>query len=276
MTKIGLIAFLLISISLFSFADASDISNNSTFGEGGYFSNDTSVSLELTKEFSLKAFYTYTKSSTGSENTPTIGIGGGYNFLDSFSANLEWSSYRGTDTYKSSTINANGEFIAPIEEIAEIVIKGGFSSTSHSKTINRKTASVGQIDWSIGTTLEFFGFPKFNVNYTYYSYDRDVSKIQQEIARLEGIRIGGLLSIVSGFPSSSISAGLSYSLFIFDFSADYTLTRYAVSNDQLNSYLFSLTTNVLDFISLYGSYNITVDSANTKTNYYSLGASYYF
>ncbi|MFH1074046.1 MAG: hypothetical protein V1752_03060 [Candidatus Firestonebacteria bacterium] len=292
---------------------SSSLSNNSTFGEAGYFSNSINMSLDLSKETYILLNGVYIKkegNSWAGEKLYKIGFG---LRSEATSEEINYSIYKGVDDYSiynlSLLFTANLNNIFKKKEIPvftedfwsnfvtsvnagiyfALQVKGLTPPLSQMRSaplqapqpplLNRTRSSewsLSQTIFSAGLNETFYKSTIIKINSFFYSYNTDLNLVMNPVANYQ-YRFDELLGSISSFPSTAFSAEITQ--YLFDFYvyiyAGYLNASYVLTTPS-NSYTAILGGFPVKGVEVYVLYNRFFDPNWEKSEYYTAGLILYF
>ena len=263
MKKIIILIRLVLLVSTAASAEV-QVSDNLTYGFGGYVGNYTDVIAGLPLDFNLQGSF-LVSSSSGVRSLAFTAGGGKDFFYQMMSLNALYTGNR-SGTYLFDGLDAAFS-VRPfmiLTTFADIQLEIGYAYTNHTLTTIPKSTSSQSL--RLGMGLGILQTINFAVSYSYYRYPDIPENLLAQISQYAywSPALAGVVSVVSGFPAESVDAGYSQLFFeALNSYVNYSFLRY-VTNDVMSSLTAGADYYVLENLSLGGSYSVSFSQGSAS------------
>ena len=273
-----------------------------TFGPDDYLENSLDLSIDFDNGLYSSIGYSFSKDDNSEDTQKAYLFNLGYNFTDSFSSGMQYSFSPDIAGYKYDTIGANLSFSESKgginDDDFDTMIFIDFSQTNHSANVYIDTTTVWrkrihidttwtleQNSWTFGLIETFYRDTVLSLNYSSFSYDKDIKNPQFQryldfILALGGIfntKLPGVLFSISSFPASSYSINLTqYFSDYFCLGFDYNRLINYIDNSMVFYYSLEAECFLSESWQLNSGYTLYIDENKDEFNYYSSGISFMF
>ena len=243
------------------------VSDNLTYGFGGYIGNYTDVVIGLPLDFNLQGSFSVSSSETGTgSRSLSFTAGGGRDFFyQMMSLNALYTGNR-SGIYRSDSLDAAFS-VRPfmiLTTFADIQLEVGYTYTNHTATaISKSTASQSL---RLGAGLGILQTINFAVSYACYYYPDITESLLAQLSQYAywSPALAGVVSVVSGFPAESVDLGYSQLFFeVLNSYVNYSILRY-VTNGVMSSLTAGADYYILENLSLGGSYSVSFSQGSAS------------